>query len=143
MLHAMRTGDMKQEMGTGPGPLKVITDNSSRGLVWPPLGEEKLKSHPRSRPSADPGGGLWAVSPSLPDAQAGGGRLEPADAGLAGVRLKDDFTHLTPRGWYLAANLLCLFSPGRKTPLYQELERVRALTATQRSLGTTDAATGK
>lgn len=94
-----------------------------------------------SSPTLDPDhlltreGALWAVSPTLPDAQAAGGRLEPADAGLAGVRLKDDFTHLTPRGWYLSANLLCLFSPGRKTPLYQKLEWVRGLTATHGASG--------
>lgn len=50
----MRTGDMKQEMGTGPGPFKVITDNSQAEAWSGLLSKEKLKSHPRSGQSADP-----------------------------------------------------------------------------------------
>lgn len=55
-------------------------------------------------------------SHAFPDSQAQGGRPEPGDAGLAGVRPKDDFTHLTPSGWYLSAKLLHLFSSERKIP---------------------------
>lgn len=126
---------MKQEMGTGPGLSRSLQTTPSRGL----LGEEKLKSHPRSGPCADPSRCLR--QPPFP-ISAGGGRLESADAGLAGVRLKDDVTHLAPRGWYLSANLLRLFSPGRKTPLDWALDWVRGLTATPGPRDW-DAATGK
>lgn len=78
----------------------------------------------------------WSLgSPTLSDSQAGGGRLEPGGAGLAGVRLKDDFTHSTPMGWYLSAKLFNLFSPERKIPLYQELEWVQGLIDTQGAEG--------
>lgn len=56
MLHAMRTGDMKQEMGTGPWAFKgnYRQLQVARGLVLPPPGEEKFESHPRSRQSGWP-----------------------------------------------------------------------------------------
>lgn len=56
-------------------------------------------------------------SPTLPDSPAGGGRLEPADAGLAGVQLKDEVTHLTPRGWYLFCKPVTPVLPRKNTPV--------------------------
>lgn len=74
-------------------------------------------------------------SPPLPDPRAGGGRLEPADAGLAGVQLKDEVTHLTPRGWYLFCKPVTPVLPRKESTPCQELEWARSLTATHGAQG--------
>lgn len=126
MLHAMRTGDMKQEMGTGPGPFGVIADSSQQRPGLASLREEH--SGPTLRPDhLLARGRSLAARPACPGCAA--------DAGLAEVRLKDDATHLTPGGWHLSANPLRPFSPGRRAPLCQELARVRGLTATHGAEG--------
>ena len=83
-------------------------------------------------------------SHSFPDCQAQGGRLEPGDAGLAGVRPKDDFTLLRPMGWYLSAKLLYVFSSKKEnSPSTRSWTGYRASLPQQEDPGTMDAATGK
>lgn len=106
-----------QETGTGLWAFKGRYGQlqGARGLVLPPLSEEKPEC------PADPGPGwlarlaVWAV----PLRQFSGLRrtLEPGDAGLAGVRLKDGFAQFTPTGWYcthLQSCSICSLPEGKQ-----------------------------
>lgn len=158
MVHATRTSFsvvwyeqgcrclLVRRRGQALGPLKVMTDNATLLEAWPylPLGKEELQSHHRSRQAGWPEKVVSGQSHSFPDSQARGGRLEPGDAGLAGVRPKDDFTHLRPMGWYLSAKLLYVFSSKKEnSPSTRSWTGYRASLPQQEDLGTMDAATGK
>lgn len=131
MVHATRTSFsvvwyeqgcrclLVRRRGQALWPLKVMTDNATLLEAWPYLSlvKEELQSHHRSRQAGWPKKVVSGQSHSFPDSQAQGGRLEPGDAGLAGVRPKDDFTHLRPMGWYLSAKLSCSLQKRKIAPL--------------------------
>lgn len=101
-----------QEMGTGlwacKGRYRQL--QVARGLVLPPLGEGKPEC------PAEPGDWL-AGQPHSAGSQARGGRLQPGDAGLAGVGLKDGCTQLTPTGWnctHLQSRSICSLPEGKQ-----------------------------
>lgn len=143
--------DMKQgcrcllvrRWGQALGPLKVITDNSKLLEAWPYLhmGKEELESHHRSRQSGWPKKVVSGQSHSFLDTQAWGGRLEPGDAGLVGVRPKMISPIWLPwAGTYLQS--CCIFRK-ENNPSTRSWNGYQASLQQQGCPGTTDVAIGK
>lgn len=86
----------------------------------------------------------WSLgSPALSNSQAGEGRLEPGDAGLAGVRLKDDFQPFDFYGLVLICKAVLSVLFGKENTPLPGAGMGTGSHCNSEELRTVDAATGK